>query len=68
MAVINMNPRARDGGELPIKSVKRIWATSSFAKSLGRHSRNTRLLQSIDACVDRLFTNHRSPGLNLEKL
>lgn len=68
MAVINMNPRARDAGKLPITIVERIWATSSFAKSLGRHSRNTRLLQSIDACVDRLFTNHRSPGLNLEKL
>ena len=63
-----MNQRARDAGELAITSVKRIWATSSFAKSLGRHSRNTRLLQSIDDCVDSLFTNHRSPGLNLEKL
>lgn len=63
-----MNSRARDAGALPIRKVERIWATSSFAKSLGRHRRNTRLLESIDACVDRLFTNHRSPGLNLEKL
>ena len=63
-----MNKRARDAGELPIRKVERIWATSSFAKSIGRHSRKTRFLESIDACVDRLYTNPRSPGLNLEKL
>ncbi len=68
MTATIMNSRARDADVLPIRKVERIWATSSFAKSVQRHRRNPYLRKRIDGCVDRLSTNHRSPGLNLERL
>src|SRR5687768_10600655 len=39
-----------------------------FKKALERRARETTLLTSLGDCIDRLFANPNSPGLNLETL
>lgn len=51
-----------------VTKVDRIWMLAPFKKALEKRDRETTLLASLGACIDRLFANPTSPGLNLETL
>ncbi|MGN6362720.1 MAG: UvrD-helicase domain-containing protein [Thermomicrobiales bacterium] len=51
-----------------ITRVDRIWLLGNCKKELDKRRRETGLLDHLDECVQRLFSNPRSPGLNLETL
>jgi superfamily I DNA/RNA helicase len=51
-----------------VTRVERVWVLSPFRKQMLKRSRETGLLDQLDDCVDQLFRDPRSPGLNLETL
>jgi len=51
-----------------VTKVDRIWMLAPFKKVWERRSREITLLAALGECIDRLFENPRSPGLNLETL
>src|SRR5581483_4099091 len=51
-----------------VTRIDRIWMLAPFKKALARHAREKRLLEQLDKCIELLFRDPRSPGLNLETL
>jgi len=51
-----------------ITRVERVWMLGNFKKELQKREREVVLLEKLQNCVDLLFQDPRSPGLNTEKL
>lgn len=49
-----------------VTRVQRIWLLPPFKKALDRRRREQTLLDGLTECIDRLFRDPTSPGLNLE--
>jgi superfamily I DNA/RNA helicase len=52
----------------PVTRVDRVWVLAPFKRALERRARERTLLAALGECIDRLFANPTSPGLNLETL
>jgi hypothetical protein len=51
-----------------VTRVDRVWMLAPFKKALEKRTRETTLLAALGECIDRLFADPTSPGLNLETL
>ncbi len=51
-----------------ITHIDRMWMLAPFKKTLSKRQHEVKLLDNLDAGIQQLFRDPRSPGLNLEKL